>query len=553
MFELSTSDHESISAIVIGVGSVGCKIVHKINASLDQYTDNLVRKLYLHTSLDVLSKYSKDGSDSILLNSHVHFFESEIRHKISDADIVFLVAGLGGETGSIVPQHVARIAKELNVLCVGLFSFPFEFEGRSKKLKSQQAYLSLSEHIDSLVCIENDRFLEANLRSKSLHGLDDLFQDSNSHFNALIKGLLELITRPGLISVDFLDAKTIFSGMGLSTVGYSKQIGEDRAENAVKTLLESPAMQSYDISQAKGMLINITAGLDISIEEFETVGNYVKSFLSEHATVVVGAVIAPETADTMEVTAIITGLPELPIDKTIKSVDFDFIKLSKSITFDAHQASAGLSILSYFNEFLHQKYSGIEAKVSIEQNDNKVCLIVETSSGDIEKVEKSLHEFGLVVVGEKKPSDVLKSSLDIERLQMKLDMAAMELKHSEKFLMLYKRESEDYKSRVISLENQMHDLQRAICQGLTNSQANLSLQLSNANNLPLSLIKLLESNLIENIPDSSRQQIEEEIRRSITDTDKSLSLKQLANNAIYGVAGNSLYSLIISILNTLPK
>jgi len=553
MFEYSPSESEDICAIVIGIGSVGCKIVHKINESPDQYTEGQVTKLYLHTSRDVLSQYSDDSSDSILLNSHIHFFESEIKQKILGANIVFLVAGLGGETGSLVPQHVARIAKELNVLCVGLFSFPFEFEGRSKKLKSQQAYLSLSEHIDSLVCIENDRFLEANLKSKSLHRIDDLFQDSNRHFNALIKGLLELVTRPGLVNVDFIDAKTIFSGMGLSTVGYSKQIGEDRAENAVRTLFESPAMQNYDLSQAKGMLINITAGLDISIEEFETVGNYVKSFLSEHATVVVGTVIDPEATDTMEVTAIITGLPELPIDKTIKSVDFDFIKLSKSITFDAHQASAGLSILSYFNEFLHQKYSGIEAKVSIEQTDYKVCLIVETSSGDIEKVEKSLHEFGLVVVGQKKPSEVLKSSLDIEKLQMKLEMAAMELKHSENFLRLYKSENEDYKSRVISLENQMHDLQRTICQGLTNSQASLSLQLSNSNNLPLSLIKLLERNLIENIPDSSRQQIEEEIRRSITDTDKSLSLKQLANNAIYGVAGNSLYSLIISILNTLPK
>lgn len=536
--------------MVVGVGSVGCKIVSNMGGKV---IPPEVNKLYIHSSQEFLNSYSSEGSESILLNEHVHFLESEIKEKISNRDIIFLVAGLGGETGSLVPQHVARIAKELGILCVGLFSFPFAFEGRSKKLRSQQAYLSLSKYTDALVCIENDRFLESNLKNNSLNDINDLFYDSNSHFSALIKGLVNIVSHPGLLNVDFNDVKIIFSNMGLSTVGYSLQRGEERAELAVMKLLESPALHHYELSSAKGILINITASMDMSIEEFEIVGNTVRQFVAENATVVVGAVIDPDMADTMEVTAIITGLPELPIDKDIQKNNFDFVKLSKSITFDPHQASAGLSILSYFNEFLHQKYLGIEAKVSIEQTGNKVCLIVETSSGDVEKIEKSLYEFGLVVVGDKVPSEVLTSNLDAERLQMKLDMAAMELKHSEKLLTLYQDDNKNYKSRILSLEEKMSELQRVICHSLTQSQEHLSLQLSSHYDLPQSLINLLESNLNENISGVARQRIEDEVRKHVTDKSKAMSLQQLAENALYGVAGNSLYALIISILSTLPK
>jgi cell division GTPase FtsZ len=550
VFEIMDEHSDAVSTMAVGIGSVGCKIVNNMD---NKVIPTEVRKLYIHSSQEVLNSYSSEHSESILLNEHVHFLESEIKEKLSNIDVIFLVAGLGGETGSLIPQHVARIAKELGVLCVGLFSFPFAFEGRSKKLRSQQAYLSLSKSTDALVCIENDRFLESNLKNNSLNNINDLFYDSNSHFNALIKGLVNLVSRPGLINVDFYDIKTIFTNMGLSTVGYSLQRGEDRAELAVMKLLESPALDYYELSSGKGILVNITAGMDITIEELETVGSTVKKFVAENATIVVGAVIDPDMNDAIEVTAIITGLPELPIDKAIKKNTLDFVKLSKSITFDPHQASAGLSILSYFNEFLHQKYSGIKAKVSIEQTGNKVCLIVETPSGDVEKIEKSLYEFGLVVVGEKVPSEVLKSNLDAERLQMKLDMVAMELKHSEKLLTLYQSENENYKYRVISLEDQMSELQRVICRSLTQSQEHLSLQLSNNNDLPQSLIHLLESNLNENISGVARQRIEDEVRKHVTDKNKAMSLHKLAENALYGVAGNSLYALIISILSTLPR
>lgn len=551
MFEPMMDMNDKLLGIVVGIGSVGCKIID--NMTYAQENLAAIDRLYVHTSKEVLDRYLVFKDYKLLLNEHIHFSEENIKERLTGKNVVFLVAGLGGETGSLVSQYIAKIAKEMGVLCIGLFSFPFEFEGRSKKLKSQQAYLSLEKYTDALLCIENDRFLDSSLKNKSLDSIDNLFHDSNAHFNAVIQGLADLISRPGMINIDFSDAKHILTKKGLSTVGYSLQSGEDRAEVAVANLLNSPALQHYQLSKAKGVLINITAGLDMRLDEFESVGNAARAFIAENSTVVIGTSLDPDMVDTIAVTIILTGLPELDIDKNLINNEFDIVKLSKAIIFESHQASAGLAILSYFNEFLHQKCSGVEAKVSIEQNDNKVCLIIESPSGEVEKIEKSLCEFGLVVLGKIKPKEVLNSELDIARLQAKLDIAELELKQNQMFLSLYESQNEDYKSRICSLEEQMIGLQQVICNSLSQSQKHLSLQLSNYKGLPQSLLALLESNINEDISDSVAYHIENEIKRHITDSHKAISLRSLADNALYGVAGNSLYSLIISVLATLPK
>lgn len=552
MFDFLDAPEEDVSPIVLGIGSVGCKIVDDIFKSGDlEETD--VKKTYVHSSLEIINRHAKNQDESILIKEHVHFIDEEIEKAIKGYNVVFLVSGLGGETGSQVSPYIAKIAKRLGILCVGLFSFPFSFEGRSKILRSQKAYLSLLENTDSLVCIENDRFLESNLKNNLLSKTSDLFYDSNNHFRAVIKGMMDLVTRPGLINVDLDDVKTIIRNMGLSTIGYSFQDGDERAELAVRKLLESPALQSHDISKAKGILVNITAGMDMTIEEFEIVGNVVREFANENSTIVMGTVIDPELSDKMSVTIIVTGLPELPIDKTITKDGFDIVKLSKSITFEPHQASAGLSILSYFNEFLHQKYSGVEAKVSIEQAGNKVLLIVETPSGNVEKIEKSLSEFGLAVIGEKSPNDILESNSHVEKMKMKLEMAAMELKFSNQILMMYKEENDDYKSRVNSLEIQMKSLQQVICQSLTKTQDNIAMQISSYSQLPQELLSLLRDNMNNEISTESYQNIKDEIEKHVTDDQTAVTLKTLAENVFYGVAGNSMYQLITTVLSSLPK
>lgn len=538
-----------VSVLVIGVGTVGCRITASIKDTIN------VDKLYVHSSPEVLNQYAQGSvhSDSLHLSEQVFFLEQEIIGKLEERDIVFVVAGLGGETGSVVAPYITKLIKQRSILCVGLCSFPFEFEGRYKKKRSQQAYLSMAEYTDSLICIDNDRFLDSNLKNNELQTASDIFQDSNNHFEAVIKGLSGLLTQPGMINVDIEDIRTIFNDMGLATVGYGVDRGDQRSADAVANLLNSPALGSYPLSEAKGCLVNITAGLDMRLDEFEVVGNAVKDILGYDATVVIGTSFEPDMTDTMTVTVIITGLPELPIDKSIAQDLFDMVTLSKSIAFEPHQASAGLSILSYFNEFLHQQYSGIEAKVSIRQEDTKITLIVETASGEVEKVEKSLYEFGLVVIKEKSPSDVLHSNFDVEKFKMKLEFAELELKQNARLIANYEVLTGEYKQRITSLEDRVGELQKVICESLVTSQELQKLQLSRNDQLPLELVSLLKEHGYSEMTQDVKDAIELKVRREITTPEQASKLKTLALNTFYGVAGNSMYTLLTNILATLPR
>jgi cell division GTPase FtsZ len=549
MFEPLIDIKDDASVLVIGVGTVGCRITASIKDTVD------VDKLYIHSSLEVLNEYHQSSirSDTLLLSDQAFFLEQEIIVKLETRDIVFVVAGLGGETGSVVAPYITKLAKQKGILCVGLCSFPFNFEGRYKKKRSQQAYLSLMEYTDSLICIDNDRFLDSNLKNNDLQAAGDIFHDSNNHFEAVIKGLSELLTRPGMINVDFVDIQTIFKNAGLATVGFGIDRGDERSADAVANLLNSPALSNYQLSKANGCLVNITAGLDMRLDEFEVVGNAVKDILGHDATVVIGTSLDSDMVDTIEVTVIVTGLPELPIDKNISQDLFDIVTLSKSIVFEPQQASAGLSILSYFNEFLHQQYSGIEAKVSIKQEGPKITLVVETASGEVEKIEKSLYEFGLVVIGDKSPSDVLQSNFDVEKLQMKLEFAELELKQNARLIANYEALTGEHKQRIISLEDRVGELQKVICDSLVTSQALQKIQLTKNDQLPLELVSLLKEHSSSEITQDIKDSIELEIRREITTKEQASKLKALAENTFYGVAGNSMYALLMGILATLPR
>lgn len=551
MFEANISEdpRADLSILVIGVGTAGCKITSSIE---DEYVD----KLFIHSSSEILYKYTEENEKykSIqLIGRGVYFQESEIKRALIGCDILFVIAGLGGETGSLVAPYISKVAKKLGILCVALCSFPFKFEGRNKEYLSHQAYLALSSNTDSFICIDNDSFLDDNLKRRQVSGISDIFQDSNNHFNAAIKGLTNLIKRPGMMNIDFIDVKSIFGSMGLATLGYSVDYGKNRSETIVKNLLKSPGMSNYPLSKSRGCLVNITAGLDMRLEEFEIIGNAVKDIIGDDTTVVIGTCCDEVQEDGMIVTIIVTGLPELPIDKKINPNAFDVVKLSKSIQFEAHQASAGLSILSYFNNFLHQKYSGIEAKVNIQQDDSKVTLIVETASGEVEKVEKSLYEFGMVVVGKKMPEDVLFSKSHVEQLEMKLEFARLELKQNARFLAVYEEQNNDYKNRIITLEQRVDALQRVICDSLASSQKQQIIQLESGYKLPARLIELLNDNIQDELSSDTKKHIEEEVRNHINDSEKVGHFKDFVNNMVYGLASNSMYSFLTGIISTLPR
>lgn len=228
-----------------------------------------------------------------------------IREALIGADMVFITAGMGGGTGTGAAPVVAEIAKELNILTVAVVTKPFSFEGKQRALAAEDGIRRLAEHVDSLITIPNNKLLSVLGKNISLL---NAFKAANNVLLGAVKGIADLITRPGLINVDFADVRTVMSEMGMAMMGTGSASGEQRARQAAEAAIASPLLEDVNFAGAKGILVNITAGLDMSIGEFEEVGDVVKEFISDDATVVVGTVIDPNLTGEMRVTVIVTGL-----------------------------------------------------------------------------------------------------------------------------------------------------------------------------------------------------------------------------------------------------
>ncbi|MBO1519301.1 cell division protein FtsZ [Oceanisphaera pacifica] len=317
MFELMNDDHEQDAVIkVVGVGGGGGNAVeHMVNESLEGVeflainTDaQALRNSSATSTLQIGGDLTKGlgaganpavGRDAALEDSDA------IRDLISGADMIFIAAGMGGGTGTGAAPVVAEIAKELGILTVAVVTKPFAFEGKKRMHYAQVGIDELGKQVDSLITIPNDKLLKVLGRGISLL---DAFKAANDVLFGAVQGIAELITRPGLMNVDFADVQTVMREMGTAMMGSGKATGEDRAEEAAEKAISSPLLEDVDLAGARGILVNITAGLNMTIEEFETVGNAVKAFASENATVVVGTVVDPEIEDELRVTVVATGI-----------------------------------------------------------------------------------------------------------------------------------------------------------------------------------------------------------------------------------------------------
>lgn len=228
-----------------------------------------------------------------------------IQQLLDGVDLLFLTAGMGGGTGTGAAPVIAEVARELGILTVAVVTKPFSFEGGKRTAVAEAGLLELSNSVDSLITIPNNKLLSVLGKSLSLL---DAFKAANEVLNGAVEGIADLITRPGLINVDFADVRTVMSEMGLAMMGTGRASGEDRAVKAAEAAVASPLLDNIDLSDAKGVLVNITAGLNLSIGEFEIVGDSIREFTSETATVVVGTVIDPDMSDEMKVTVVVTGL-----------------------------------------------------------------------------------------------------------------------------------------------------------------------------------------------------------------------------------------------------
>lgn len=258
-----------------------------------------------------------------------------IMEVIKGADMVFITAGMGGGTGTGAAPVVAQVAREMGILTVAVVTKPFPFEG-GKRMKTALAGIEeLGQHVDSLITIPNEKLLKVLGKDMSLL---NAFKSANDVLLGAVQGIAELITREGMINVDFADVRTVMSEMGMAMMGTGRASGENRATEAARLAVSSPLLEDVDLAGARGVLVNITAGLDMSIGEFEEVGNTIKEFASEDATVVVGTVIDPDMTDELRVTVVATGLggaraavakpvetaaPQMEIVKKSVEVDYD--------------------------------------------------------------------------------------------------------------------------------------------------------------------------------------------------------------------------------------
>jgi cell division protein FtsZ len=224
---------------------------------------------------------------------------------IEGCDMLFITAGMGGGTGTGAAPVVAQVAKELGILTVAVVTRPFEMEGNKRSRVADQGMLELSKYVDSLITIPNQKLLSVLGSSTTLL---DAFKAANTVLQGAVQGIAELITRPGLINVDFADVRTVMSETGMAMMGSGSAAGDDRAREAAEAAISSPLLEDINLSGAQGILVNVTAGMDLSIGEFQEVGNVIKQFASDDATVVVGTVIDPDMANQIRVTVVATGL-----------------------------------------------------------------------------------------------------------------------------------------------------------------------------------------------------------------------------------------------------
>ncbi|KZN51359.1 cell division protein FtsZ [Pseudoalteromonas luteoviolacea] len=394
MFDIMEQHGEEAVIKVIGVGGGGGNAVeHMVKQEIEG-----VRFIVANTDAQALRKSSADvtvqlgtqitqglgaGANPEVGKSAAEEDVETIKASLEGADMVFIAAGMGGGTGTGAAPVVARVAKELGILTVAVVTRPFDLEGKKRMAAADHGIGELSEIVDSLITIPNNKLLKVLGKGTTLL---DAFAKANDVLYGAVQGIAELITRSGLINVDFADVRTVMSAMGTAMMGTAAASGPDRAQEAAEAAISSPLLEDVDLTGAKGILVNITAGMDITIEEFEVVGNHVKALASENATVVVGAVIDPEMSDELRVTVVATGLggdrkPQFGIvDKGIQGL--------------AGQAATGTHGPSHTNEDFVPSFGGAGNKPVEAQptSDTAAGFNVDTNTASVKETIKTAEQ-----------------------------------------------------------------------------------------------------------------------------------------------------------------
>ena len=329
MFELVDSAPQSAVIKVIGVGGGGGNAVqHMLSRKVEGVefiaanTDaQALKNLDAKTTLQIGSTVTKGlgaGTNPEVGRQAAVEDRDRISEVLSGADMAFITAGMGGGTGTGAAPVVAALAKEMGVLTVAVVTRPFGFEKRMNT--ADEGILELSQNVDSLITIPNEKLLEVLGDQTSML---DAFAAANDVLLGAVQGIADLIIRPGLINVAFADVRTVMSEMGMAMMGTGYAEGEDRAYRAAEAAIKSPLLEEVDLNGARGILVNVTAGPSLNIGEFSQVGDLVQDFASDSATMVIGTVIDPGMNEEVKVTVVATGLgdanaPNMVIDNSAR-------------------------------------------------------------------------------------------------------------------------------------------------------------------------------------------------------------------------------------------
>lgn len=326
-FEIQDLDPQNAVIKVIGVGGGGGNAVnHMLNGHLEgvdficantdaQALKNAAVRSVLQLGSTVTKGLGAGANPEVGRNAAMEDKE-RIAEAIEGADMIFITAGMGGGTGTGAAPVVAEVAREMGILTVAVVTKPFPFEGPKRARIAEQGVAELAKHVDSLITIPNEKLLPVLGRDMSLL---NAFKAANDVLFGAVQGISELITRPGLINVDFADVRTVMSEMGQAMMGSGYASGPNRAQEAAEMAIRSPLLEDVNLTGAKGILVNVTAGMDMTIGEFDEVGNLVRAIASEDAVIVMGTTLDMDLEDEMKVTVVATGLGEQTRLKVVAS------------------------------------------------------------------------------------------------------------------------------------------------------------------------------------------------------------------------------------------
>ena len=332
MFELVEAVSQQAVIKVIGVGGGGGNAVeHMLRADLegvDFINANTDAQMLSRSNAPTILQLGENLTKGLGAGANPEIGRQaaiEDRDRISDAingaDMIFITAGMGGGTGTGATPVIAELAREKGALTVAVVTKPFPFEGQKRMDLAMLGIEDLQEHVDSLITVPNEKVLAVMGHEATLV---DAFAKANEVLFNAVQGISELITRPGLINVDFADVRTVMAEMGRAMMGSATAKGENRAVEAARQAISSPLLEDTNLYGAKGLLVNITAGPDMAIGEFEAVGNSVHEYAAPDANVVIGTAFDPEMEGDLRVTMVATGLcdsasPKIAVAKPVKA------------------------------------------------------------------------------------------------------------------------------------------------------------------------------------------------------------------------------------------